>query len=90
MKPSPLVDILMISTQCVAAEKKSNSILWIIRKRVENKTVNVIMALYIFIVQPHPEYSVPFWSLQLIKDTVEMEKVLVALCQELESGAGQQ
>ena len=39
-----LVDSLMkVSTQCAVAVKKANSILGLIKKGIENKTVNIIM-----------------------------------------------
>ena len=41
-----LVDSSMkVSTQCVAAVKKANSMLGIITKEFENKTANIIMPL---------------------------------------------
>ena len=71
-----LVDSLMkVSTQCAAAVKKANSMLGIIKKGIENKIANIIMALYKMLVRQHLEYCIQFWSPHLKKDIVELEKV---------------
>ena len=46
-------DSMKMSTQCVAAVKKANSMLGIIRKGIENKTASIILPLYKSMVQPH-------------------------------------
>ena len=58
---------------CVAAVKKANSMLGIIKKRIENKTANIRMPLYKMLVRPY--YCVQFSLLHLKKDIVELEKV---------------
>ena len=63
------------SAQCVAVVKKASSMLCIIKRGTENKTVNIIMALYKMLVRLHPEYSIQFWSPHLKKGIVELEKV---------------
>ncbi|EMP36995.1 hypothetical protein UY3_05796, partial [Chelonia mydas] len=47
---------LKTSTQCAAAVKKANRILGIIKKGIDNKTDNIILPLYKFMVCPHLEY----------------------------------
>ena len=61
-------------TQCVAAVKKANSILEIIKKGIENKTANILMSLYKTLARPDLEYCVQFLSPHLKKDIVELEK----------------
>ncbi|CAM5151637.1 unnamed protein product [Natator depressus] len=65
---------LKSSAQCAAAVKKTNRMLVTIRKVIKNKTENIIMPLYKYMVIPHFEYCIQFWSSHLKKDIMELEK----------------
>ena len=54
-----LVDSSMkVSTHCVMAVKKANSMLGIIKKWIENKTANIMLPLYKTLVRQHLQYCV--------------------------------
>ena len=61
---------MKMSTQCVATVKKANSMLSIIRKGIENKTVRIILPVEKSMVRPHLEYCIQFWSPHLKKDII--------------------
>lgn len=61
--------------QCVAAIKRANRVLEIIKKGIENKAENVIMPLYKSLVHVDVEYCVQLPSAYLQKDIVNVEKV---------------
>lgn len=64
-----------ISTKHATAVKKANSTLGVIRKRTENKTVNMIMPLYKSVVKSHWEYCEQFWLPHSRSKLQRLEKV---------------
>ncbi|CAM4594941.1 unnamed protein product [Lepidochelys kempii] len=66
---------LKTSTQCAAAVKKANRLLDIIKKGIDNKTENITLPLYKYMVHPHLEYCVQMWLPHRKKDILELEKV---------------
>lgn len=59
---------------CVAAVKKANSVLGIIRKGTKNKTASLIRPLYSSLARPHLEYCVKFWLLHFRKGYCRVRK----------------
>ncbi|CAM4413494.1 unnamed protein product, partial [Caretta caretta] len=66
---------LKTSMQYAVAVKKANRMLGIIKKGIENKTVNILLPLYKSMVCPHLEYCIQKWFPHLKKDTLALEKV---------------
>lgn len=62
------------SSHCSAAVKKMNKNLEIIRKKLENKSDNILMS-YQFIACPNLEFSVQFWLPHDKKSVLKWEKV---------------
>ena len=63
------------SNQCVAAAKKANRALGMIRRTVENKTMVIMKKLYKQLVRPHLDYCSQAWSPWLRKDVDLLESV---------------
>lgn len=65
----------MFCVQWQLKKNKTNKMLGTIRKRIDNKTENILMPLHKSMVRTHLEYCMQFWSPRLKKDTLELEKV---------------
>jgi hypothetical protein len=63
------------SEQCAAAVKKANQMLGIIKRKIKNKTKEIIVGLYKALVRPHLEYCIQVWSPSLKGDIKAMEGV---------------
>lgn len=66
---------MKISTKCMAAVKKVNSILRVVRKEIENKTADIVMLLYKSMVQSYLEYHALFKSTHLKNNIIDLENV---------------
>jgi len=53
---------LSVSHQCALAAKRANYILGCTKHRIINLSKEVVILLYSALVQPHPEYCMPFWT----------------------------
>ncbi|PKU47780.1 hypothetical protein llap_1889 [Limosa lapponica baueri] len=61
-------DKINMSWQCVLAPQKANSILGHIKRRVANKSREVILPLQSALVRPHLDYCIQLWGSQHKKD----------------------
>ena len=61
--------------QCVAAAKKANSILGMIKRNIIWKSKEIIVTLYKSLVRPRLEYCVQAWCPYLQKDIDLLERV---------------
>ena len=63
------------SSQCLAAAKKANRTLGMIKRNIKYKSKDVILRLYKSLVRPQLEYCVQSWCPYLKKDIEVLEKV---------------
>ena len=63
------------SQQCIAAAKKGNKILGMIKRNIHNKSLKILKALYRQLVRPHLEYAIQAWRPWMKKDISLLEKV---------------
>jgi len=61
--------------QCIAAVKKGNRVLGMIKRNFIDRSKETIPALYKSMVRPHLEYCIPIWSPYLMKDIKLIEGV---------------
>ena len=61
--------------QCISAGNRANSVLGFITMRIRNKSVDVILRLYLALVRPHLDYGAQFWSLYYRMDIDKLEAV---------------
>ena len=61
--------------QCVNARNRANRVLGFIARSVTNKTVEVILRLYLALVRPHLDYAVQFWSPYYRMDINRLETI---------------
>ena len=48
--------------QCISASNRANRVLGFITRSVSNRSVDVILRLYLALVRSHLDYAVQFWS----------------------------
>jgi hypothetical protein len=68
-------ETLKPSKQCVAAVKKANRAMGMIRRTIENKSRGIILRLYKQLVRPHLDFCSQAWSPWLRKDVDLLESV---------------
>jgi len=61
------------SEQCALATKRANCILGGIKHCIPSQSNEVIILLYLTLVQPHLEYCVQSWALQFKKNVKVLE-----------------
>lgn len=66
---------LKFSKQCLAAESKAQKILGYVRRQFRYRNKQSVLALFNALVRPILEYGVQFWSPNLRRDVVRLEKV---------------
>ncbi len=68
-------DTLMPTPQCLAACRKGNSILGMMRRKLESRSREVWLPVYRSLVRPHLEYCVQVWAPFYKKDIQALERV---------------
>lgn len=66
---------LKVTKQCIAMEKKAMRILGYIKWHFSYRDENIVIPLFKALVRPFLEYAVQFWSPDLKKDIIRLEKV---------------
>ncbi|KAK3889934.1 hypothetical protein Pcinc_006087 [Petrolisthes cinctipes] len=66
---------LKFSKQCIEAEKKAQRMLGYIKRQFGYQNKEIVLCLYNFLVRPHLEYAVQFWSPSYRKDIARLERV---------------
>ena len=61
--------------QCIAAVKKGNRLLGMIKRNFIDRSKETMLALYKSMARPHLEYCIPIWSPYLMKDIKLIEGV---------------
>ncbi|KAF7673863.1 hypothetical protein TCON_2746, partial [Astathelohania contejeani] len=62
-------------TQCISVRNKVNRVLGFISRSISNKTLNVILQLYLALVRPYLYYAVQFWSPYCRMDIISLDCV---------------
>ncbi len=70
-----VASILKFSQQCKGAAGKANRMQDFIRRNISIKNKDAILPLYISLVRPHLENTVPFWTPHDAKDIAKLETV---------------
>ena len=68
-------DDLKWDKQCVAAVKKANSLLGMIKRNFIDRSKATVLALYKSLIRPHLEYCIQVWNPHLAKDIKLIEGV---------------
>ena len=63
------------TSHCVYIENKCNRLLGLIKRKFKFKNRKIIMTLFNYLILPHLQYCVQFWSPALSKDVTRLEKI---------------